>query len=328
MAVILAERPWPGPFSERIEGTLRRDRLDTLQLNLGRYCNLACNHCHVEAGPKRTEKMTGKTAERIIRWLEANPVRTLDLTGGAPELHPPFRALVVAAHNLGIHVIDRCNLTVLFEPDQEDLARFLTLYAVEVVASLPCYSLANVDQQRGSGVFEASIRALRALNALGYGKPGSDLLLNLVYNPVGAHLPPPQTQLEADYKQQLSEHFGIVFNHLFTITNMPIKRYLHYLQVSGQYERYNELLVGNFNPATLEHLMCRTLVSVDWQGNLYDCDFNQMVDLGIPGTRGLKLWDFTARELSGRPIATGQHCYGCTAGAGSSCGGTLAQAGP
>jgi radical SAM/Cys-rich protein len=310
-------------FAERVGGALRRDRLDTLQVNLGRFCNLACTHCHVEAGPKRTEMMNWATAERIVEWLTANPLCNLDLTGGAPELHPPFRFLVEEARRLGMHVMDRCNLTVLFEPGQEDLAEFLAAHQVEVIASLPCYSLKNVDKQRGSGVFDDSIRALQRLNALGYGQPGTGLVLNLVYNPVGAHLPPPQAKLEADYQRELAEHFGIVFDHLFTITNMPIRRYLHYLQASGQYEPYMQLLAASFNPATLAHLMCRTLVSVDWQGQLYDCDFNQMLDLAMPGTVGQKLWGFDAEALIGRRIAVAEHCLGCTAGAGSSCGGAL-----
>ncbi len=318
----MTARTQPISFAERV-GTLHRDRLDTLQVNLGKYCNLACTHCHVEAGPKRTEMMDQGTAERIAAWLNVNPVQKLDLTGGAPELNAQFRGLVEQARRLGIEVIDRCNLTVLFLEGQQDLAEFLASHQVEVVASLPCYSASNVNQQRGDQVFEQSIAALQWLNRLGYGKPASGLTLNLVYNPVGAHLPPPQAPLEISYRRELEQHFGIVFNHLFTITNMPIKRYLHYLQVSRQYEAYTRLLVSSYNPATLANLMCRNQVSVDWQGRLYDCDFNQMLLLDMPGATGLKLWDLSAQALVGRPIATAEHCYGCTAGAGSSCGGIL-----
>lgn len=303
--------------------SLTRKRLETLQLNLGRYCNLACSHCHVEAGPRRTEQMEAATAQRILDWLVANPVPTLDLTGGAPELNACFRPLVSGARRLGMKVMDRCNLTVLWEPDQADLGEFLAAHRVEVVASLPCYSPANVDKQRGNGVLDGSIRALQHLNALGYGQPESGLVLNLVYNPVGAHLPPPQARLEADYRRELALHFGFVFNQLFTITNMPIRRFRHYLELSNQLENYQNLLVANYNPVTLDQLMCRSLVSVDWLGNLYDCDFNQMLDLSIPDTEGRKLWDYSAEQLIDRTIATGDHCYGCTAGAGSSCGGAL-----
>lgn len=312
-------------FAEQVGTALRRERLETLQVNLGKYCNLACNHCHVEAGPKRTEIMDRSTAEQIVAWLQENSVVNLDLTGGAPELNPEFRFLVQAGRKLGLHMMDRCNLTVLYEPGQEDLAYFLADNQVEIIASLPCYSFANVDKQRGNGVFESSLRALQQLNALGYGQPGSALDLNLVYNPVGAHLPPPQQSLEAEYKRELFEHFGIVFNHLFTITNMPIKRYRNYLEISGQLETYLHLLLQSYNPQTLDNLMCRSLVSVDWLGQIYDCDFNQMLDLEIPGTAGRKLWNYSAQELIHRPITLGNHCYGCTAGVGSSCGGVLTE---
>jgi radical SAM/Cys-rich protein len=310
-------------FAEQIGTELQRERLETLQVNLGKYCNLACNHCHVEAGPKRTEIMDSSTAKQIVTWLQENEVVNLDLTGGAPELNPEFRFLVEAGRKLGLHIMDRCNLTVLYEPGQEDLADFLAEHQVEIIASLPCYSFANVDKQRGNGVFASSIRALQQLNALGYGQLGSSLDLNLVYNPVGAHLPPPQASLEADYKRELFDHFGIVFNHLFTITNMPIKRYKNYLEISGQLDAYQNLLLQSYNPQTLDNLMCRSLVSVDWLGQIYDCDFNQMLDLEIPGTAGHKLWDYSAQELIHRSIALGNHCYGCTAGAGSSCGGVI-----
>ncbi len=310
------------PFEQR-SGTLTRLRLETLQVNLGALCNLACTHCHVEAGPNRTEVMDQQTAQHIGGFLQSNPVQTLDLTGGAPELNPQFRYLVKTARALGMRVMDRCNLTVLFEPDQDDLGSFLAQQHVEIIASLPCYSLANVDQQRGNGVFSASIRALQQLNTLGYGQPGSGLVLNLVYNPVGAFLPPPQPQLEATYRTRLHQDFGIIFNQLFTLTNMPIRRFLHYLEITQQRESYQQLLANAYNPSTLTGLMCRNLISIDWLGQVYDCDFNQMLDLATPGTKGRKIWDLTVQELIQRPIATGDHCFGCTAGSGSSCGGTL-----
>jgi radical SAM/Cys-rich protein len=302
---------------------LTRTQATTLQVNVGKLCNQACHHCHVEAGPKRTEIMPRHVAERFIGFLAGSPrIETLDITGGAPELNPHFRFLVTQAWRLGRHVIDRCNLTVLFEPEQEDLAEFLAKNEIEVVASLPCYTAENVDQQRGRGVFGKSIRALRLLNSLGYGRPGFELTLNLVYNPLGAFLPPPQEKLEADYRTQLREHFGIEFNRLLTITNMPIKRFADWLVRGGKHESYMGLLVNHFNVATAENLMCRSLVSVGWDGQLYDCDFNQMLEIGMPGTR--TIWDIQSFDgLEGKRIATGSHCFGCTAGAGSSCGGSL-----
>jgi radical SAM/Cys-rich protein len=302
---------------------LQRDEVTTLQINVGKLCNQACHHCHVEAGPKRTEIMTEKVATRALTLLAATPsIRTVDITGGAPELNSNFRVLVKESRRLGRQVIDRCNLTVLFEPGQETLAEFLATNKVEITASLPCYTAANVDQQRGKGAFEKSIRALRLLNSIGYGQPGSELVLNLVYNPLGASLPPAQEKLEADYKQQLREHFAIEFNHLFTITNMPIKRFAEFLLHEGKHESYMGLLANHFNPATVDRLMCRSLVSIGWDGKLYDCDFNQMLDLETPG--GKTIWEIDSFSgLANSAIATGSHCFGCTAGAGSSCGGSL-----
>lgn len=303
---------------------LSRTRLEILQVNVGKLCDLACRHCHVEAGPDRTEIMQGDTVARILDLLAGAPgVHTVDLTGGAPELNPHFRTLVRGARTLGKTVIDRCNLTVLFRPGQEDTAEFLALEGVKVIASLPCYSKANVEKQRGQHVFDPSIRALRMLNALGYGQPGSALELDLVYNPIGAVLPPPQQQLEVDYGRELAEHFGIVFNRLFTITNMPIKRFLHLLEREGGYERYMQTLVQAFNPHAASRVMCRNLLSVSWDGKLHDCDFNQALQLPQGGHRR-SVWDIESlAEVERDPIAFAEHCYGCTAGAGSSCGGAL-----
>jgi len=297
----------------------------TLQVNVGRLCDLACHHCHVEAGPKRTEIMEEPTARRVLELLERNPaLHTLDLTGGAPELNPHFRSLVREARELGRQVIDRCNLTVLFQPGQEDTAEFLAAHAVKVVASLPCYTRENVDAQRGKAVFARSIEALQHLNTLGYGRPGSGLALDLVYNPLGASLPPAQAELEATYKAELRELFGIEFDALATITNMPIKRFAHTLEREGRSEAYMALLVNHFNAATVDALMCRTLLSVAWDGSLHDCDFNQMLELPL-GSGPRTLWDVAdLGELAGAPIATDAHCFGCTAGSGSSCGGALA----
>ena len=307
-------------------GRLRRAAPTTLQVNVGKRCNQACHHCHVDAGPKRTEVMTDTVAERIVTLLEGHTsIELLDVTGGAPELAPCFRMLVSHARRLGRRVIDRCNLTVLLEPGHEDLASFLAAHGVEIVASLPCYGPENVDAQRGPGVFERSIRVLRVLNGLGYGTPGSPLRLDLVYNPVGAHLPPPQEQLEADYRSQLSHRFGITFHRLLTITNMPINRFADQLARWGAAERYMALLVNHFNPATVDGLMCRTLVSVGYDGRLYDCDFNQMLELPLGWHGARTVWDLDdVTALDGATVATGSHCFGCTAGAGSSCGGALA----
>ena len=303
---------------------LRRGRLVTLQVNLGYRCNQACLHCHVNAGPNRTEAMDDANVERIPHVLAARRLSTLDLTGGAPELHPRFRWLVREARALGARVIDRCNLTILSEPGQDDLADFLAAQGVEVVASLPCYLEENVDGQRGKGVFERSIAGLRQLNALGYGHTGSGLNLNLVYNPLGASLPPAQAGLEAAYKQELHARYGIVFNRLYSLANMPILRFGSTLVSKGQFADYMQLLKSSHNPDNLEQVMCRELVSVDWRGRLYDCDFNQMLGLPLPGAATLA--DLLVREVSGQAIRIADHCYGCTAGQGSSCGGALAEA--
>jgi radical SAM/Cys-rich protein len=307
---------------------LRRKSIDTLQVNLGYRCNQSCLHCHVNAGPNRTEQMDGATVDLVLEVLRARRIATLDVTGGAPELNEHFRRLVSSARALGAAVIDRCNLTILEEPGHDDLADFLAREAVQVVASLPCYAQANVDRQRGDGVFDKSIRALRRLNALGYGADGSGLTLNLVYNPQGPSLPPPQLQLEQDYKRMLAGNFGVRFNQLLTITNQPIARFGSTLISKGQFRDYMALLRSAHRPENLPGVMCRSLVSVDWQGNLHDCDFNQM--LGMPlradGRRGatLHLRDLLARDLADNPIAVADHCYACTAGQGSSCGGALA----
>ena len=301
-----------------------RARLDTLQVNLGYRCNQTCVHCHVNAGPHRTEMMDAATLALIPDVLAARGLATLDLTGGAPELHDGFRGLVRAARAQGVRVIDRCNLTILFEPGQHDLAQFLADQQVEVVASMPCYSAANVDKQRGDGVFDLSIAALQQLNALGYGQPGSGLMLNLVYNPQGASLPPDQHALQADYKRELLAHFGIVFNELFALTNMPIQRLGSSLVSKGTFDSYMALLKHSYQAQNLPGVMCRRTVSVDWQGWLSDCDFNQQ--LGLPlGNSGLQkhLRDLLTTDLNGKAIRVAGHCYGCTAGQGSSCGGAL-----
>jgi len=305
---------------------LQRSEVRTLQVNVGRVCNQACHHCHVDAGPTRTESMERPTAERAIELLAANPsVEVLDLTGGAPELNPNFRFLVRSALELGRRVIDRCNLTVLLEPGQEDTAGFLARHRVEIVASMPCYEADNVDRQRGKGVYEKSIEALQLLNRLGYGQPQSTLVLDLVYNPGGASLPPSQPSLEAAYKSELESRFGIRFSRLLTLTNMPIRRFADHLNRTDQHQAYLSLLVNHFNPATVPDLMCTALLSVGYDGRLYDCDFNQMVDMGL-GEDFETLWDLDdLGRLVGRPIATGHHCFGCTAGSGSSCGGALIQ---
>lgn len=302
---------------------LRRRALDTLQVNLGYRCNQRCLHCHVNAGPTRKEMMDGDTLSLIPQVLAARKLSTLDLTGGAPEMHTGFRDLVQAARALGVKVVDRCNLTILAEAGQEDLADFLARQRVEVVASLPCYSAANVDKQRGKGVFDKSIAALRRLNALGYGKPGSSLVLNLVYNPLGPSLPPQQSGLQAAYRHELSERFGILFNELFVLANMPIKRFGSTLVSKGQFSSYMRLLREHFSAANLDQVMCRHLVSVDWQGYLYDCDFNQQLDLALSGNGRPHLRDLLHDDLNGHPVRVADHCYGCTAGQGSSCTGAL-----
>ena len=304
---------------------LRRGPVTTLQVNVGRVCNQACHHCHVEAGPSRTETMGQTTVERIVELLWSEPkVEVLDLTGGAPELNRHFRTLVVSGRRRGLRVIDRCNLTILEEAGQEDTAEFLAAHQVEIVASLPCYLQENVDRQRGRGVYEKSISALRRLNELGYGLSGSGLVLNLVYNPGGASLPPSQTDLESDYRVELRSRFGLEFTSLLTLTNMPIRRFAEFLDRTEQHAAYLSLLVNHFNPATVADLMCRSLLSVGYDGRLYDCDFNQM--LAIPTSQGRgTIWDLNSlQEMEGMPVATGSHCLGCTAGAGSSCSGALA----
>ncbi len=305
---------------------LTRRAVETLQLNLGYRCNQSCLHCHVNAGPNRTEEMTAETVDAVIDFLAASPeVTAVDLTGGAPELNPQFRRLVIAARARGLRVIDRCNLTILEEPGFEDMAAFLAGHRVEVVASLPCYLEENVDRQRGKGVFEASLRGLRQLNALGYGRADSGLSLNLVYNPQGASLPPPQVALESAYKKHLGENFGIVFNQLFTLANMPIQRFGSMLISKGQFNDYMGTLREAHREENLEQVMCRSLISVDWQGYLYDCDFNQQLGLALANPSGsrLHITQVTAGLLEERPIRVADHCYGCTAGQGSSCGGAL-----
>ena len=305
---------------------ISRSTTETLQVNLGYKCNQTCLHCHVNAGPTRTEMMTQETVHEVIAFLQSAGIKTLDVTGGAPELNPHFRALVTTARNLGVEVMDRCNLTILLEPGQEDLAGFLAAHRVKIVASLPCYLEDNVDRQRGKGVFEASIRALQQLNALGYGTPGSGLELDLVYNPQGAVLPPAQPALERDYKRRLGDAYGVTFNRLYVLTNMPIQRFGSTLVSKGRFDEYMNLLKNAYQEANLDSVMCRSLVSVDWQGYVYDCDFNQM--LGLPlawkGRPRTHLRDLIGADLNRNPITVRDHCFGCTAGQGSSCGGALA----
>lgn len=330
-------------FAARLQDdgqTLVRDRLRTLQLNLGKQCNQACHHCHVEAGPQRQEVMTWAVMQRVLDWIDrhqaAAGLEVVDLTGGAPELNPHFRQLVVALRQRGLQVLDRCNLTILLEPDQEDLGAFLAEQAVGIVASLPCYLEENVDAQRGAGVFADSILALQQLNALGYGADDGKLTLDLVYNPVGYGLPPAQGALEAAYKEQLAQRFGIRFNRLFALANMPIRRFAHALARDGKVGMYQHKLETAHRPGNVASVMCRSLVSVGWQGSVYDCDFNQMLQMPVePTTFGLgaeealverdsrKLWEYELAELCGRAIRTGSHCFGCTAGEGSSCTGAL-----
>jgi len=306
---------------------LRRRKVDTLQVNLGYTCNQTCVHCHVNAGPNRTEQMSRETVNAVLDVIVAKDIRTIDVTGGAPELNPHFRDLVREARSRGVHMIDRCNLTILFEPGQEDLARFLADQQVEIVASLPCYLEDNVDRQRGHGVFDKSVRALQLLNALGYGRDAR-LPLSLVYNPQGPSLPPPQAALEADYHRMLGERFGIVFTRLYALANMPIARFGSTLISKGEFREYMGKLRAAHRPENAESVMCRSLVSVDWQGYLYDCDFNQMLGLHLhdgQARRGrIHLDDWLEMDLDGNPILVADHCYGCTAGQGSSCGGALA----
>lgn len=306
--------------------SLRRARAEILQINVGKLCNLTCVHCHVNAGPKRKEIMTRETVDRIVDWFAATDLPTIDLTGGAPEMIPDFRHLIQRLRALPQRrrILDRCNLTILLEPGHDGLAEFLAENEIEIVASMPCYQPDNVNAQRGDGVFDASIAALQLLNRLGYGtKP--ELPLHLVYNPNGDFLPGPQDELEADYKRELAEHFGIVFNSLYTITNLPVARFASWLRHEGKYEAYLDLLVSAFNPATIDGLMCRNTINVSWQGEIHDCDFNQMLHLPLGGQGRKYLWDITPDSLDNLPIATGAHCFGCTAGAGSSCGGALTE---
>jgi radical SAM/Cys-rich protein len=305
---------------------LRRGQTEILQVNVGKLCNLTCMHCHVNAGPKRKEIMTRETIDRVIDWLAETDIPVVDLTGGAPEMIPDFRYLIerVKALDPPRHIIDRCNLTILLERGYEDLPEFLAVHKVEIIASMPCYTPENVNAQRGDGVFGGSIKALQLLNALGYATE-PDLPLHLVYNPVGAFLPGAQAELEADYKHELEQHFGIVFNKLYTITNLPIARFASYLRHNNQLEEYMGLLMRAFNPATIEGLMCRNTISVGWRGEVYDCDFNQQLDMQWrdPNEPGLFLWDVDLEKIGNREIMTGDHCFGCTAGAGSSCGGAI-----
>jgi radical SAM/Cys-rich protein len=317
-------------FAEKLSEhsvSLRRASPEILQVNVGKLCNLTCVHCHVNAGPKRKEIMTRETIDRIINWLANTEIPTVDLTGGAPEMIPDFRYFIERVKELppSRHIIDRCNLTILLEPSYEALAEFLSARKVEIIASMPCYSAENVNAQRGEGVFEASIAALQLLNSLGYGTD-PDLRLHLVYNPVAAFLPPSQEELEIDYKRELKEHFGIVFNKLYALTNLPIGRFASYLRRNNQLDVYMQLLVDAFNPATIDGLMCRNTISVGWRGEVYDCDFNQQLGMQWSGDRGSKplfLWDIDPDSLENREIMTGDHCFGCTAGAGSSCGGAI-----
>ena len=304
---------------------LQADGLEILQVNIGKMCNMTCRHCHVDAAPERREIMTRDTIDACLAALERSAIHTLDLTGGAPEMNPDFRYFVAEARRLGVHVIDRCNLTILLAPGYQDLPEFLAAHQVEVVASLPCYLEENTDRQRGPGAYRQSIEALRRLNALGYGQTTGDTsrLLTLVYNPIGPSLPPNQRQLEAQYREYLRREYAIEFNRLFTITNMPISRFLEDLLESQQVETYLQKLIDAFNPAAVAGVMCRTMISVGWDGQLYDCDFNQMLELATAAGQAQHIRDFDTRPLSRRPIVVGQHCFGCTAGCGSGCLGAI-----
>jgi radical SAM/Cys-rich protein len=306
---------------------ITRGKLDTLQINVGYRCNQSCSHCHVNAGPNRTEEMMDEVADTVLAYLTRRRIGTLDITGGAPELNANFRRMVTVARELGVKVMDRCNLTILEQPGQEDLATFLAANRVEVVASMPCYLEDNVERQRGKGVFDDSIQGLKKLNALGYGRDPA-LTLNLVYNPQGPSLPPPQASLEADYKRVLGEQYGIAFNKLFVLANMPIQRFGSMLVSNGEFDGYIDLLREAHLDANLDGVMCRNLISVDWRGYVYDCDFNQMLDLPLThgANKRVHLSDLLNADLAGNPIRTAGHCYGCTAGQGSSCGGALKEA--
>ena len=324
---ILAEGPMPR-FHEMLEQhglpTLCADEVEILQVNVGKLCNMTCQHCHVDAGPDRkVENMDLETVDACLAAIKAGNISTLDLTGGAPEMNPHFKHMVTEARKMGCHVIDRCNLTILLANGFKDMPQFLADNEVEIVASLPCYLEENADSQRGDGSFQKSIKALQILNELGYGKPDSKLNLTLVYNPVGENLPPSQEMLEADYREQLKERYGIEFTRLFTITNMPISRYLDYLLETDAYEEYMQKLIDAFNPGAAEGLMCRQTLSVSWEGKLYDCDFNQMLELTVDKSAPVTIDQFEASKFKGRPIITGRHCFGCSAGAGSGCQGAI-----
>lgn len=304
--------------------SLRAHGIQILQVNLGKVCNQTCRHCHVDAGPDRREQMSRETMAACLRALDSGRIPTLDITGGAPEMHPDFCWLVTSARSLDRHVIDRSNLTILLSPGFEHLPEFLASHRVEIVASLPCYLRENTDCQRGDGVFDKSIEALRLLNSLGYGQPDSGLTLNLVYNPLGPSLPPPQETLEADYHRELAARYEVAFNRLYTITNMPISRFLDDLSATGRLDEYMQLLIDSYNPAAVSGLMCRTMLSVGWDGRLYDCDFNQMLELGLSPDQPQIIDEFDAYRLADRDVVVGQHCFSCTAGAGSSCQGAIA----
>jgi len=318
--------PRSGPHFHQILAqhnlTLEHQQPTELQINLGKLCNLACHHCHVDAGPKRTEIMTWEVMQKILNWAKKARIKKADLTGGAPELNPNFRRFCAELIKMGVEITSRCNITVLYEPGQEDLAKWYADNQIRLVCSLPCYTEDNVDAQRGKGVFDKSIAGLQQLNSLGYGVDPK-LSLDLVYNPVGAFLPPEQTGLENDYRRMLSDNFGIVFSNLLAITNIPINRFAHALQRDGELDHYQQLLVSNFNPDTVDGLMCQHLINLDWQGQVYDCDFNQMLDIPLAGAKTMFLWDLPINDIRGKKVATNRHCFGCTAGAGSSCGGTL-----
>lgn len=315
------------PFDRQLDRIgllpLRATGITVFQVNVGKLCNQTCRHCHVDAGPDRTESMSRETAELCMQALAKTDIPTVDITGGAPELNPNFRWLVEQARALGRHVLDRCNLSVLLIPSQAGLAEFLAAHQVEIIASLPSYQASQTDAQRGDGIFQKSIEALRLLNRLGYGQPDSGLALNLVYNPVGAFLPPKQAAIEAQFRKELRAKHGVEFNHLYTITNMPVSRYLEFLVESGNYEQYMERLANAFNPAAAAGVMCRYTISVSWDGRLYDCDFNQMLDLPVDHGMPAHIRDFDPVQLNQRQITTRNHCYGCTAGTGSSCGGSV-----
>jgi radical SAM/Cys-rich protein len=316
------------PFEQRIAGAglapLKARAISVFQINVGKFCNQTCRHCHVDAGPTRTEQMSKHTARACIRALAATAIPTVDITGGAPELNANFRWLVEQARGLGRHVIDRCNLSILLLRPHADLAGFLARHQVEVIASLPYFRASQADAQRGEGVFERSIEALKLLNGLGYGHDGSGLPLNLVHNPTGAFLAPKQEAIESMYRRELARRHGVVFNRLYTITNMPISRFLQFLVDSGNFEGYMQRLANAFNPAAADAVMCRNTISIGWDGTLYDCDFNQMLPMPLTSPRSRHIGEFDLAQLEGRLIATGDHCYGCTAGAGSSCTGATA----